>query len=101
MTTITNYKSDRNVCYHGCVLVHHLTVLNTNETEGDKLLAAGICVVLVNIKETYSSDQPINSIVSSMISKFPFGKRLIKRPFGIPFVRREYVMICIHHEFLI
>jgi hypothetical protein len=49
--------------------------------------------VLIQIKETHITDQPINSLVSSIIRKCPLGKRLIRRPFDIPSVRREYIMI--------
>jgi hypothetical protein len=41
LTTITNYKNNRNICYHGCVIAYYLPVLNINKTEADKLLDAG------------------------------------------------------------
>jgi hypothetical protein len=88
MATITNYNRDRNVCYHECVIDHHLTVLDSNEKEGDKLFDAGICEALVKIKKIHSTDQRINSLVSDTIRESPKVKRPIERPFGIPYVNK-------------
>lgn len=92
ITTITNYKSNRDICYHGCGIVHYLTVdinnAKKNKTEGFKLLDAGVCKVLVKVKEAHISDNHINSLVHSIL-KYNMKQNL----FSGTFDRREYCFI--------
>jgi hypothetical protein len=83
MTTITNITNDRNICYHGCEVVHYLTVNKVNKTERRKLLNAGMLNALMKVKEAHISDQYINSLHGKII-KFNTKIKSIGGPFDSP-----------------
>lgn len=79
MTTITGFKSNRNICYHGCKIIHNLTVLNINKIERKKLLDAGIFEVLHKVQESHISDQPIDNLICDII-RHDMSTRLLSIP---------------------